>query len=101
VALINCWECSGNVSSLAASCPHCGAPQQLINCHECQSIMSMDAARCSTCLARLDDLNIYKEKKETEEERLFRLEEESLFKLEQERLQKNFEQFRSSNNKNI
>jgi hypothetical protein len=26
VALTNCYECSGKVSTLAASCPHCGAP---------------------------------------------------------------------------
>jgi hypothetical protein len=26
MALINCAECKGNVSTLAAACPHCGAP---------------------------------------------------------------------------
>ena len=26
MAVINCDECKGNVSTLAAACPHCGAP---------------------------------------------------------------------------
>jgi hypothetical protein len=26
MAIINCTECGGNVSTLAAGCPHCGAP---------------------------------------------------------------------------
>ena len=27
MALIDCWECAGQVSELAVACPHCGAPQ--------------------------------------------------------------------------
>jgi uncharacterized protein len=26
MALLNCYECEGKVSSLARACPHCGAP---------------------------------------------------------------------------
>ncbi len=26
MAILNCYECEGRVSSLAIACPHCGAP---------------------------------------------------------------------------
>jgi hypothetical protein len=29
MALINCAECSGSLSSLASTCPHCGMPQKM------------------------------------------------------------------------
>lgn len=50
MALIQCSECGAQISDLAKSCPHCGAPIKVpCKCMECGHIVSPNAIMCPQC----------------------------------------------------
>ncbi len=70
MALIECSECKRQVSTLAASCPGCGAPvasnqlsdEHQINgaeCKFCMSRFSEEATVCPSCHAKLGYFDIF------------------------------------------
>ncbi|NVK64923.1 MAG: zinc ribbon domain-containing protein [Flavobacteriales bacterium] len=60
MAIIECIECKGNVSDLAETCPHCGAPVSLsvktepkeTECFECKKPIKVDQDVCLNCGVR-------------------------------------------------
>lgn len=50
MALINCNECGSQVSDLATSCPHCGAPvEKKVYCRECGKQIAESVSVCPNC----------------------------------------------------
>ena len=54
MALINCPECSREISDKAASCPHCGLPMapalpDSVNCLDCHKDFPFDDHVCPHC----------------------------------------------------
>lgn len=50
MALINCKECGKQVSDLATSCPHCGAPVETkVYCKECGEQIAESVSVCPNC----------------------------------------------------
>lgn len=51
MALVQCAECSGQLSDKASACPHCGAPAKpaLVPCAECGQKISRKALACPKC----------------------------------------------------
>lgn len=47
MALINCPECGGSVSSQAEICPHCGV--QIRVCPECKKVIAGNVEQCPDC----------------------------------------------------
>lgn len=49
MALIQCVECNKELSEKAASCPHCGCPNNQIKCPECSTFVDGSIDTCPTC----------------------------------------------------
>ena len=67
MAMIACSECSGSISSVATTCPHCGKPQPGhtgFNCDKCYVSNDPYAASCRSCGASLEAVRSRREKYE-------------------------------------
>jgi hypothetical protein len=49
MALIQCVECSKELSEKAKACPHCGCPNNQIRCPECSNFVDDAIAECPKC----------------------------------------------------
>jgi len=49
MALIECYECKNKISSLAESCPQCGAPRQKSDTERAIDRIIASAPKCPVC----------------------------------------------------